>query len=140
MKRESTILVVEDDVLDVKNIKRSFQRNRVANPIAFVQDGEQAMAYLRREPPFEDALRPGLILLDLNLPRKSGLEFLREYKRDPDLRGIPAVILTTSDEPSDRDTSYELGVAGYILKPVDFGRFTDAMKRLDLYWSLCEVP
>ncbi|MEZ6233586.1 MAG: response regulator [Phycisphaerales bacterium] len=140
MNRDHPILVVEDDVLDVKNIRRSFEKNRVSNPLLFAQDGEEALAMLRREPPHEAVPRPGLILLDLNLPRKSGIEFLREFKSIPSLREIPAVVLTTSDEPSDRRQAYEFGAAGYIVKPVTFSRFTDAIKRFDLYWSLCEVP
>lgn len=143
MRREVPILVVEDDVLDVKNIKRSFEQNHVANPIFFVEDGECALQFLRHHGPFTDssvAPRPGVILLDLNLPKMSGLDFLAAYKADLLLRDIPTVILSTSDEEADRVRSYRLGVAGYILKPVVFATFVEAMRRFDLYWSLCEVP
>jgi CheY-like chemotaxis protein len=143
MRRDVPILVVEDDVLDVKNIRRSFAENRVVNPLYFVKDGEQAMAYLKREPPYDGpglAPRPGLILLDLNLPRMNGISFLERYKSDAELCSIPAVVLTTSNEESDRAKTYELGIAGYIVKPVQFPKFIEAIKRFDLYWSICEVP
>lgn len=143
MKRDVPILVVEDDALDVKNIRRSFLENHVLNPLFFAQDGEMALSFLRNEGAFADPLlapRPGLILLDLNLPRMNGLDFLAAYKSVPELQGIPSVVLTTSDEESDRLRSYRLGIAGYIVKPVVFSHFVDAIRRFDLYWSLCEVP
>lgn len=143
MKRDIPILVVEDDVLDAKNIRRSFAENHVVNPIYFVGDGEQALAFLHNQPPYDNpdkAPRPGIILLDLNLPKMSGLAFLEAYKAVPELRDIPSVVLTTSDEESDRLGSYKLGIAGYIVKPVVFSAFIEAIRRFDMYWSLCEVP
>lgn len=143
MNREVPILVAEDDALDVKNIRRAFADNHIVNPLSFVSDGEAALAYLRNQPPYEDRKRyprPGLILLDLSMPRMGGLAFLEEYKKDPQLRAIPTVVMTTSDEESDRVRSYSLGIAGYIVKPVIFSAFVDAIRRFDLYWSLCEVP
>ena len=143
MNHDVSILVVEDDEVDIRNIRRAFGRNGIRNPVHFVEDGESALAFLRHEAPFEDpsdAPRPALILLDLNLPKMNGLEFLQTYKEDPSLRDIPAVILTTSDEPTDRRRSYEYGISGYIVKPVSFESFTEAMRRFELYWSICEVP
>lgn len=143
MRRDVAILLVEDDVLDVKNVRRAFADNHVLNPLYVVEDGEQALAFLRHEPPFagDDAPpRPGVILLDLNLPRMDGLSFLRAYKADEAFKSIPAVVLTTSDQESDRCGSYSMGIAGYIVKPVDFDKFAEAIRRFDLYWALCEMP
>ncbi|MGE3109402.1 MAG: response regulator [Phycisphaerales bacterium] len=142
MKRDIPILIAEDDSLDVKNIKRSFADNRVLNPLYFVGNGEEALAFLRGEPPYDGPARapqPGLILLDLNMPRLSGLEFLSLYKADPALRHIPAVILTTSDEETDLARSYEIGIAGYIVKPIEFASLVDVIRTFDLYWSICEI-
>lgn len=143
MKADIPILVVEDDLIDVKHIRRSFCQNQASNPLYFVENGEEALAFLRHESPYDApqaAPRPGVILLDLNMPRMSGLEFLQAYKSDPKLNSIPGVVLTTSDQELDRTRSYQLGAAGYIVKPVEYEGFVDAMKRFDLYWSLCEVP
>lgn len=143
MRSDVSILLVEDDALDVKNVKRAFAERRISNKLFVVSDGEEALAFLRHEPPFADAEaypRPGIILLDLNLPLMNGLSFLATYKNDPDLRRIPSVVLTTSDEESDRVRSYSVGIAGYIVKPVDFSKFVEAIQNFDLYWTLCELP
>lgn len=143
MDRECPLLLVEDDELDQRALQRALQENRVTNRLAIVDTAEDALAYLRNQPPFhppERHPRPGLILLDLNLPGMSGLEFLRLYRKDPQLNTIPSVIITTSKEERDLVESYRLGVAGYIQKPVDFHQFIDAVRRFDLYWTLCNVP
>ncbi|MEZ4585344.1 MAG: response regulator [Gemmatimonadales bacterium] len=143
MKREVPILLIEDDAIDLKHIRRAFADNRVTNPVFAVGNGEEALSFLRHEPPFADPERyprPGLILLDLNMPRMDGLTFLAEYKADARIRRIPAVVMTTSDESVDRKRSYDLGVAGFIVKPLDFHEFAEAIRRFDLYWTLCEVP
>jgi CheY-like chemotaxis protein len=143
MDRETAILLVEDDRLDVKTLERALARNEVTNPLHVVSNGAEALAFLRREPPFADAgaaPRPGLILLDLNLPVMSGLEFLKTMRADATLCGIPTVVLSTSVRDEDVAASYRAGVAGYIQKPLEFARFVEAVRRLDLYWDLCAVP
>lgn len=137
------ILLVEDDAVDVKNIRRAFGRNRLINPLYVVSNGEEALAFLGNRPPYEDpqeAPRPGLILLDLNMPVMSGLEFLEIYRDDPDLKSIPTVVLTTSDLERDRLRSYSIGVAGYIVKPIRFDAFVELVHTFDLYWSICRLP
>ena len=143
MTRETPILLVEDDILDVKNVKRAFREHRVANPLFVTSNGEEALAFLRRSPPFTDPASsptPGLILLDLNMPVMNGIEFLQAYKQDASLQHLPTVVLSTSEEERDLVKSYRLGIAGYIVKPVDFAKFLDAMKTFDLYWALCAIP
>lgn len=143
MKEGITILLVEDDRLDVKTIERAFDEIGIQNPLYVVSDGEQALAYLRGEPPYTDsalAPRPDLILLDLNLPVMSGLEFLKAYRDDPAFNTIPSVVLTTSAEERDIAETYRAGIAGYIKKPIDFPEFIDALKRFEHYWSLCALP
>ena len=143
MDRDIPILLVEDDLLDQRAVERAFEENKLRNPLHVVTTGEAALDYLGRSGRYEDpgaAPRPGLILLDLNLPAMSGLELLQAYRGDPDLAAIPAVVLTTSAEQRDLVESYRLGVAGYIQKPVDFHQFVDVVRRFDLYWSLCRLP
>ncbi len=143
MTKDIAILLIEDDLVDVKIVKRAFKESGVVNPLFVVSNGEEALKFLKNEAPYEDALkfpRPGMILLDLNLPVMGGLTFLENYRKDPILQSIPSVVLTTSDEELDRVNSYSIGVAGYIVKPVDFSQFVDAVKKIDLYWSLCELP
>jgi CheY-like chemotaxis protein len=143
MNRERPILLVEDDRLDVKTVERAFERNGVHNPLYVVSNGEEALAFLRNEGAYcdsRDAPRPGLILLDLNLPLMPGLDFLKIYRRDPSINTIPAVVLTTSEEERDLVASYREGIAGYIRKPVSFPAFVGAIKRLDTYWKLCVLP
>jgi len=143
MRHNIPILLIEDDRIDVKNVERAFRENSVTNPLYHAKNGEEGLAFLRNESPFADpqsAPRPGLILLDLNLPVMNGLDFLETYRNDPELRSIPSVVLTTSDEERDRLRSYAIGIAGYIVKPVDFSSFVKAMRQLDQYWSICELP
>lgn len=143
MKRDVPILLVEDDRLDIKTLKRAFEVNKVTNPLHVVSNGEEALAFLRHEEPYTDSVRtprPGLILLDLNLPVMPGLDFLKAYRQDPALNTIPTVVLTTSEEQRDLVESYRAGIAGYIRKPIDFAKFVDAVKDFDLYWTLCALP
>ena len=134
------ILLVEDDDIDVKTVQRAFKQNHLTNRLDVVGDGEQALAYLRKEAPFQDALKPGIILLDLQMPRMNGHEFLKIAKSDQQLRRIPVVVLTTSQQESDRFESFDLGVAGYLVKPVDFEKFVHVVKILTMYWTLSEGP
>jgi CheY-like chemotaxis protein len=134
------ILLVDDDAVDVMNVQRAFKRNNILNPLYVANDGLEALALLRGE---GGAAIPGerrLILLDLNMPRMNGLEFLRELREDPDLRHLTVVVLTTSDDERDRVEAYHLNVAGYILKPVTFASFVETMATLNQYWSLVEMP
>ena len=138
-----TILLVEDDPVDVMSVQRAFEQNQVTNSLYVVGNGEEALAFLRHKGQYSDpvaAPSPRLILLDLKMPRMGGLELLNIIKRDPDLRRIPVVVLTSSDEESDIQQSFESGVAGYIRKPVTFEKFAQAIKVFDLYWTLSELP
>lgn len=136
------ILLVEDDEVDVMNVKRAFKKNNITNPLYIAGNGLEALKMLRGEsgkPPTVPANRR-LILLDLNMPKMGGIEFLHELRADPDLRSTPVVVLTTSDQDQDRVEAYNLNVAGYLLKPVTFNTFADLMVALNRYWALCELP
>jgi two-component system, response regulator len=133
------ILLVEDNPHDVALAMHAFRRHRIANNIHVARDGAEALDYLFCRGKFEDRRiedAPRLILLDLKLPRVSGIEVLRETKADPRTQAIPVVVLTTSREDRDVLSSYELGVNSYIVKPVDFNQFCDAVRDLGLYWLL----
>jgi len=136
MKTDRPILLVEDDEVDQMTVKRALKELHVANRLDITGNGEEALAFLR-DPQNEE---PGIILLDLNMPRMNGVEFLRHAKQDPDLRRIPVVVLTTSKDEQDRVDSFDLGVAGYMLKPVDYHQFVDVVRTIDLYWTLSELP
>jgi CheY-like chemotaxis protein len=142
MHREIPILLVEDDLVDVKTVQRAFRQSKITNPLYVTGNGEEALAFLRHEGPYADpaaAPRPGLILLDLNMPILNGIEFLQVAKADEDIRCIPVIVLTTSKDENDLLNTYNLSVAGYILKPVDFLQFLEVVKAIDLYWSLSEM-
>jgi len=135
------ILLVEDNPADVELTLRAFRRRKLTNPIAVARDGEEALDYVHRRGAFADSAPiPGLILLDLRLPKVDGLEVLRELKSHPVYRNIPVVVLTTSSEDRDIKKSYELGAASYIVKPVEFEKFLEVVERIDLYWILTNVP
>jgi CheY-like chemotaxis protein len=125
------VLLVEDDPGDVQLTREAFAEHRVPNRLTVVHDGASALAYVRQEDPFTDAVRPDLILLDLNLPRRDGREVLAEIKADPSLREIPVVVLTTSAAEADILASYRLYANAYVTKPVDFDRFISAVKQID---------
>jgi CheY-like chemotaxis protein len=131
------ILLVEDDQVDVMNVKRAFDKNRIGNPLYIAEDGIRALEILRSgEMPSERRI----VLLDLNMPRMSGIEFLRELRADPALHMTPVVVLTTSDDERDKISAYDLNVAGYLLKPVTFANFVEVMAALNKYWTLVEFP
>lgn len=136
-----TILLVEDDEVDIMNVKRAFRKNKISNPLIIARNGLEALWMLRGnkdenveklDPP------PRVILLDINMPKMGGLEFLQEIRNDPQLRHISVFVMTTSDEESDKVTAYNFNVAGYILKPLSFERFVQAVSILNHYWKLCE--
>jgi CheY-like chemotaxis protein len=133
------ILLVDDDAVDVMNVQRAFKRNNIANPIYVAQNGLEALAILRGENEQHMPDDRRLVLLDLNMPRMNGLEFLRELRADPTLRLTPVVVLTTSDDDRDKMNAYQFHVAGYILKPVTFAAFVEALATLNTYWSLSEI-
>jgi CheY-like chemotaxis protein len=125
------ILLVEDDPGDVMLIRESFADHKVGNVLSVVNDGVEALAYLRQEGEYADRPRPDLIVLDLNLPRKNGNEVLAEIKTDPELTLIPVVVLTTSEAEEDIRRSYRLHANAYITKPVDFDRFREVVHQID---------
>jgi len=134
MTSTSPLLLVEDDLVDVMTVKRALRDLNVTNPLRVAHNGEEALAQLR----LPGATPPGLILLDLNMPRMNGIEFLREIKRDGQLCRVPVVVLTTSKEEQDRVSSFSLSVAGYMVKPVDYRQFVEVIRTIQLYWTLSE--
>jgi len=141
-ERVVNILLVEDDEVDVMNITRAFQRSNITNPLYVAGNGVEALEMLRgtkdSKPIIPNTRR--IILLDINMPKMNGIEFLNELRSDPQLAPTPVVVLTTSDEDQDRMEAYKLNVAGYILKPVTFSSFAEVMAALNRYWTLCEMP
>ena len=135
------VLLVEDDPGDVLLIREAFDFNKVHNNLNVVSDGEQALDYLRGTGDYADRIRPDLVLLDLNLPRKDGREVLAEVKGDPDLRTIPIVVLTTSEAEEDVLKSYQLHANAYVTKPVDFERFVSIVRQIDDFFvSVVRLP
>ena len=135
------ILLVEDDPGDVLMTQEALEHHKVRNKLHVVSDGVEAMRFVRNEAPYEDAPRPGLILLDLNLPRKNGQEVLAELKSSEDLRTIPVVILTTSEAEEDILRSYQLHANAYVSKPVDFDRFVGAVRQIDdFFLTVVKLP
>jgi CheY-like chemotaxis protein len=139
-----TILMADDDPDDRLLTADALKEGRLINDIRFVENGEELLAYLRKQGKFAapaDAPRPGLILLDLNMPRMDGRTVLKEIKQDPDLRTIPVVVLTTSKDDEDVYRSYDLGVNSYIVKPVTFEALVDILQTLEKYWfEIVELP
>ncbi len=132
---DKPILLVEDDQVDVMTVKRALNDIRVTNPLVNPENGEEALKYLR-DP---ESKKPCIILLDLNMPIMNGIEFLQVVKHDAALRRIPVVVLTTSEEQQDKVNSFDLGVAGYMAKPVDYRQFVEVMRTIDAYWTISEV-
>jgi CheY-like chemotaxis protein len=128
------VLMVDDDEGDVLLTREAFEYYKVRNKLHVVSDGEQALQFLRRTGQYADAPRPGLILLDVNLPRRSGLEVLAELKQDPDLLVIPVVMLTTSRAEEDIIRSYSLHANAFVTKPVDFEHFIEAIRQIDNFF------
>jgi CheY-like chemotaxis protein len=135
------VLLVEDDPGDVLMTQEAFEEHKVRNRLTVVSDGTEALAYLRREGEYADAVRPDLILLDLNLPRRDGREVLEEVKKDEDLGRIPVVVLTTSSADEDILRSYQLHANAYVTKPVDFERFISVIRQIDEFFvSVVKLP
>jgi CheY-like chemotaxis protein len=131
------ILLVEDDEIDVMNVQRAFAKNHIMNPLFVAGDGLEALQKLRSG---EVPRGRRLVLLDLNMPRMNGIEFLRALRQDPELSSTPVVVLTTSNDDRDKIEAYNLNVAGYLVKPVTFSNFCEVMVALNKYWTLVELP
>ena len=136
MKTEESILLVEDDVVDAMTVKRALKDLNVTNELIVKGNGEEGLAFLRDE----NNEKPCIIILDLNMPKMNGIELLRALKQDEQLRRIPAVVLTTSKGEQDRFETFDLSVAGYMIKPVEYPQFVEVVRNINLYWTLSELP
>lgn len=136
MKTNIPILLVEDDDVDILSTKRAFKELEIKNPLVVEKNGEDALQHLRNP----DNTKPGLILLDLNMPKVNGIEFLRQYKAIDELKWIPAVVLTTSANHRDIHEAYLHQTAGYMVKPLNFDEFKEVIKDIFEYWNRCELP
>ncbi len=136
MNNSHLILLVEDDRIDAMTVKRALKEIKAINPLKILSNGEEALEFLRDQ----NNKIPAIILLDLNMPKINGIEFLKIVKQDEKLRKIPVVVLTTSKEEQDRIESFNLNVAGYVVKPVDYLKFVEVIKIIHTYWMLNEVP
>lgn len=137
------VLMAEDDEHDIIATKRAWKANRMANPLHIVNNGEECLDYLERRGAYADPLsspRPGILLLDLNMPRMDGLETLQHIRNSGQFHSLPVVILTTSKAEEDRVRSYELGANAYIVKPIGFDNFSEAIRTINLFWKLVELP
>ncbi|KOX27516.1 chemotaxis protein CheY [Saccharothrix sp. NRRL B-16348] len=135
------VLLVEDDPGDALMTQEAFEHHKIRNQLHVVRDGVEALEFLRRQGPYEDAPRPGLILLDLNLPKMDGREVLAEIKADETLRPIPVVVLTTSEAEEDILRSYNLHANAYVTKPVDFDRFIEVVRQIDDFFvTVVKLP
>lgn len=135
MIHRKPILLVDDDRVDVMTTKRALKDINVTNPVYTAGNGEEAIELLRDG----KTEKPGVILLDLNMPRMNGIEFLKVIKNDDTLKRIPVVVLTTSKEEEDKVESFSLGVAGYMIKPVDYIKFVEVIRAINMYWTLSEL-
>ncbi len=136
MRSAKPILLVEDDTVDAMTVERAIGELKVGNRLVHSSDGLEALEYLRSQ----TNEKPCLILLDLNMPRMNGIEFLKVVKNDDILKSIPVVVLTTSRGEQDKVESFRLSVAGYIVKAVDYKKFVETVRMINLYWSLSELP
>ncbi|MEM8875854.1 MAG: response regulator [Planctomycetota bacterium] len=139
--RKLNILLVEDDEIDVMNVQRAFRKNNITNPLFIATSGIEGLEILRGEgsvPPMPAERR--IVLLDLNMPRMNGIEFLKELRADEELKNTTVIVLTTSDNEKDRVEAYKFNIAGYIVKPVTMPSFVEAMATLNKYWTVSELP
>lgn len=126
------ILLIEDDEVDIMTVQRAVKEIKITNPMDVARNGEEGLEYLTNNP------APCIILLDINMPKMNGIEFLREIKANDQFKKIPVIILTTSREEQDRLESFELSAAGYMIKPVDYKKFVELIRTINLYWSLSQ--
>ena len=136
MKKDKPIFLVEDDEVDVMSVKRALRDLNVLNKLYIAGNGEEALEILRNP----ENERPSIILLDINMPRMNGMEFLKIVKQDQDLRTIPVIMLTTSRADIERNESFFTGAAGYMVKPVEYKQFVEVMRAINVYWTLSELP
>jgi CheY-like chemotaxis protein len=136
MKNSEPVLLVEDDSVDAMTVKRAFNDLKVINPLVHALNGEKALEYLKNE----ENKKPCIILLDLNMPRMNGIEFMQAIKADDTLKKIPIIVLTTSQEERDKLESFKLSVAGYMLKNINYKKFVETIKAISTYWTLSELP
>lgn len=136
MQNSKPILLIEDDDVDVMTVKRALKDLRVTHELVPIGDGEEAIEYLKRE----SATKPCIVLLDLNMPKMDGTEFLKIVKADSALKKIPVVILTTSNSDRDVIESFELGAAGYMVKSIDYEKFVETIQTIERYWTLSKLP
>ena len=136
MRNLKPILLVEDDSVDAMTVKRALKDLKVTNQLVHKTNGEEALEYLRSE----GSKKPCVILLDLNMPKMNGIEFLKIVKQDEVLKKIPVVVLTTSEDEQDKVETFNLGVAGYMAKPTNYKKFVETVRAIDLYWTLSELP
>jgi len=136
MKNSKPILLVEDDGVDVMTVERALKDLNIKNQLVNKADGEEALEYLRTN----GNKKPCIILLDLNMPKMNGIEFLKFVKADKSLKKIPVVVLTTSSQQRDIVESFKLSAAGYIVKSIDYAKFVKAISAVNLYWTLSELP
>jgi len=136
MQNLKPILLVEDDAVDAMTFERALSDVNVKNEVVHRTNGEAALEYLKSD----ENERPCFIFLDLNMPKMNGIEFLGAVKSDSKLKKIPVVVLTTSDSEKDVVESFELGIAGYMVKPADYKKFVDAIRTINLYWNLSKLP
>ncbi|SEP44201.1 response regulator [Nitrosovibrio sp. Nv6] len=130
------ILLVEDDQVDTMTVTRALKEIHVTNKLVHVENGEEALDYLQDS----TSDKPCIMLLDLNMPIMNGIELLKVVKNDQQLKRIPVVVLTTSEEQQDKVNSFNLGIAGYMTKPVDYQKFVEIMRSIDAYWTISEMP
>jgi CheY-like chemotaxis protein len=136
MRNSRPVLLAEDDSVDAMTVKRALKDLNVTSPLVHTLNGEEALEHLKSR----DNEKPCVILLDLNMPKMNGIEFLKVVKSDNELKKIPVVVLTTSQESRDKFDTFRLGIAGYIVKPAEYKKFVEAIKTINLYWTLSELP
>jgi len=136
MNPKKPILLVEDDLVDQMTVKRCFKELNISNRLIIANNGEEALFYLNDK----KYQKPAIILLDINMPKMNGIEFLGIIKNDDELKKLPVIVLSTSKADSDWVDSFNLGVAGYMVKPMDYKKFIDVIKTIHMYWSLSELP
>lgn len=136
MRNSKPVLLIEDDSIDAMTVKRAFKDLNIANPLIIAFNGEEALKYLKNQ----ENKKPCIMLLDLNMPRMNGFEFMQAVKSDDKLKEIPIVVLTTSKENRDKIESFKLSVAGYMLKRIDYKEFVELIRSICTYWTLSELP
>lgn len=137
------VLMAEDDEHDIVATKRAWKKHNIANPLYVVNDGEECLGFLHRRGKYTDPAkspRPGILLLDIKMPKMDGLAVLKHVRQDPEFRRLPVIILTTSKREEDQLKSYDLGANAFVVKPVGFDNFSHAVRTINLFWQLVELP